>query len=211
MSNREAAKLVINNIGMLDDAAKLIEEITQNISESVDRIIEEWAKNKGWSGEFSWWNSQTLLCPDNWKLGDRESEERLAWYSWEGENDDDDYWHLTGLTALRTGRTGFRFKVDASQFAGTNRQGWKKYCGEQLRELPELARSGFKYDAGSWFLPWQLDATVLAEVYANDAIEDALGPVEEALQKIEDAHPFFEKLIEAARERFGVKQRAEVL
>src|SRR5574337_1055908 len=187
---------------MLDDATKLLYEITENISNSIDRIIEGWAKRKGWRGTYAWYEDDwTAFWPSAWQIGDEESKDLLAWYSWENKDDDGSYWTLTDLTSERTGITGFRFAVDVKQFTCPTKREWRKFCDEQRTALPELESSGFKYDesSGTWFLPWRLDAKQLAEAYASGSIEDALDPVRDALRKIDEAHPHFEKLIEADR------------
>lgn len=79
------------------------------------------------------------------------------------------------------------------------------------QEHPDIELAGFQFEAadGTWFLPWKLDAKLLAENYVSDSIEDALGPVQEALKTIETIHPVFEKIVEAAQQQFGPIQEPE--
>lgn len=79
------------------------------------------------------------------------------------------------------------------------------------QDHPKIELAGFQFEPseGTWFLPWKLDAKLLAENYVSDSIEDALGPVREALEKIEAIHPLFVKIVEAAQQQFGAPQEPE--
>ncbi len=57
-------------------------------------------------------------------------------------------------------------------------------------------------------MPWQINADLLAETYVNDAIEDALDPLKEALERIHVVYPIFVELVESAQQHFGVDQNA---
>ena len=44
----------------------------------------------------------------------------------------------------------------------------------------------------------------MADCYVEDNLADAMGPITEALEKLYQAHPYFDKIVEAAKAEFGV-------
>jgi hypothetical protein len=116
---------------------------------------------------------------------------------------------LTALLAARRQRIGFRFSVVRS-LLNVRIGAWRTFASEKNQECPEIEKRGFQFEPreGTWFLPWQINADLLAETYVSDAIEDALGPLKEALERIHVVYPIFVELVESAQQHFGVDQNA---
>lgn len=214
MVDKQAAVLIFENIAMLEDAVKLIdEELSEQVFRAIDKTISHWVRTIGWDGQFKFWSSDsgTYFGPRQWKLGagERQDEQWIACFEIDGDDPDDEYW-LTLLLAARQGRIGFTFSVNYADHLSIRKAEWKNFARARNRRHPELEAAGFSYDpkSGTWFLPWQIDPKVLAEAYANDAIEDAFGPLTEALKRIETASAVFLELVEAARRELGQRDDA---
>lgn len=211
MDNKQAAALIIENIAMLEEANSLLEEeLNESIFSTIDKLIKDWSDEAGWVGDYNFSEGDTWFGPSQWQLGgDIDDGSRLASYWW--SNSDTDNWWLTMLLAAGAGRAGFRFEVDRAQLPRTGKRSWRAFAIQKNQEFSEIEKAGFQFEAdeGTWFLPWKLDAKLLAENYVSDSIEDALGPVREALKKIEDIHPTFLKIVEAAQQQFGPTQELE--
>ena len=48
-----------------------------------------------------------------------------------------------------------------------------------------------------------IESKVFIESYENDDLEDALTPIIEALDKVKQAHPYFDQIVQAAIAKFG--------
>ena len=71
---------------------------------------------------------------------------------------------------------------------------------------PQIEQSGFKYNAtsGGWYLAVNgIEPEIFIESYENDTLEDALTPITEALEKVKQAHPYFDQIVQAAIVKFG--------
>ena len=111
---------------------------------------------------------------------------------------------LSPLCAIVPNAFGIWFGVDASWVTGTDGKGsksvaaWRKYLAERFSQT-KLADTGFELQGKSLFLPIRVDAQVLAENYP-DSLDEALAPVDDALKKLEVAHPEIDGLLRAAQE-----------
>lgn len=211
MDNKQAAALVIENIAMLEEAKTLLDgEVTESIFEAIDQLIKNWSDETGWVGDYNFYERVTWFGPRQWQLGKDIESSRLASFWWDS-CEVDDHWWLTMLLAAGTGRAGFRFQADRAQLPRAGKKVWKAFASQMNQEHPDIELAGFQFEAadGTWFLPWKLDAKTLAENYVSDSIEDALGPVQEALKTIKAIHPVFEKIVEAALQQFGPIQESE--
>ncbi|MBV5273159.1 MAG: hypothetical protein JZU52_05805 [Lamprocystis purpurea] len=215
MDNEEAAALIIKNIAMIEEANRLLQgDLSEKVFGAIDQTIQSWMddlEGLEWVGSFDFWNSRwgTYFGPEQWKTGDEEAEHWIASFDLGAIGDDDGEEWLTALLAARRQRIGFRFSVDRS-LLNVKIKAWRTFASEKNQECPEIEQGGFQFEPreGTWFLPWQINADLLAETYVNDAIEDALDPLKEALERIHVVYPIFVELVESAQQHFGVDQNA---
>lgn len=213
MDNEEAAALIIRNIAMIEEANRLLQgDLSQKVFGAIDQTIQSWVEaleGLEWVGSFDFWNGRwgTYFGPEQWRAGDEEAEHWIASFDLGAIGDNDEEEWLTALLAACQQRIGFRFSVDRS-LLNVGIRAWRAFASEKNQEYPEIEQAGFQFEPrkGTWFLPWQINADLLAESYVNDAIEDALGPLKEALEQIEFVYPAFVNLVESAQENFGVDQ-----
>ncbi|WP_058553363.1 hypothetical protein [Thiohalocapsa sp. ML1] len=209
MVDNEAAALVIENIAMLEDAMALANgELGEEVFAEIDRVICHWADARGWKGKFSFWDDETSLWATEWvRIGEGE-EQWIAWFELDAEDPDEDTW-LTRLLGARRGRIGFAFHADL----GAGKPAWKRFAREFHQAHPEIEKSGFEYNDkdGSWFLPFKVQAKALAEAYANDALDDAMEPLRDALERVGSVYPTFAELVEAGKRKFVSESAASPL
>ncbi len=207
MSDKQAAFLIIENIAMLEEANRLLQgELSKNVFAAIDKTIQTWAKKMDWDGAFEFWTEKDFYFgPKQWQPSSEQSEDWIGWFSIDAVNPDKEEW-LTTLLAARQGEIGFKFTVDYVLFPNVGKRAWRAFASQQNHEHPEIEKAGFQFDPreGSWFLPWKIDAKRLAQAYVDDAIEDALGPLREALERIKDVDPTLATLVESAQHQFGV-------
>jgi hypothetical protein len=113
--------------------------------------------------------------------------------------EDDQFW-LTNLCGLGGGPFGICWSCEYSNFDAKKGE-WKKFLEGRISDIQ---KHGFNYHqkSGTFFLPFIVDQQALAVAIKGDNIEDALGPLREALGVIEKAQPSFDILIEVARKHF---------
>ena len=189
---------------MLEEAVDLIDgELGEYVFGAIDQVIKDYVSGLAWIGKYdSLEKKRTLALLFGVQI------RRLSLLGM----------HVIGLMKIIPMKTGgfqryFLHEQDEQVFgspliqktANANKRTWRAFAIQMNQDFPAIAEAGFLFevDEGTWFLPWKLDATLTSEKYCIDAIEEALGPVKEALQKIENnAHSSFEKVVHAAREQF---------
>jgi hypothetical protein len=201
MVDKEAAALVIENIAMLEDAMALANgELGEEVFAEIDRVIGHWADARGWKGKFSFWDDETSLWATEWVRTGERGQEWIAWFQLAAEDPNEEETWLTLLLGARRGRIGFRF----FEKLGAGRAAWKKNASTFHQAHPEIEKSGFEYNDknGSWFLPFKVEAKALAEAYANDALDDVMEPLRDALERVGSVFPIFAELVEAGKRKF---------
>ena len=211
MSDNHAGALVIENIAMLEDAVALVrEEVSKRVFNAIGAKIKNWADDMNWNGSYNFTEDEdTYFGPPIWIL-DTGEDDWLAWFSIQGiDSDKDEYW-LTSLFGVRNSRIGFQFKLAYERLGNPGKVAWRKFAERFIQSHPDIEEVGFVFvpKDGSWMLPWQLDRKILTECYLNDAIEDALGPLQTALEQVKTIYPVFSELVESAQREFAQKNDA---
>lgn len=209
MDNKDAAALIIENIATLDEANRLLNgEVTENIFRAINQTVKAWAEGKNWAGSFDFMKDDDLhFEPEEWQYRNQKTSKFIAKYSFDCLQDEYDEVWVTALLAAGNTRVCFRFEIVGNQLRDINKKSWKAFANQMYQENPEIGKAGFQPETdGTWVLPWKIDAKSLAENYITDTIADALGPVKEALERIDAVHPTFVKIIAAAQQKYGVKQ-----
>ena len=191
MFSNELDKLLILNIGDLDEGARRFELLQNRVAEKIDALIEEWATRQGWRSTPNWKdNDDAAVAPHHWMSGDH-------WQAWfgldcrSGDNgewsDGNDYFWLTKLCAEGRGGMGFRFRQE--EFPKTP---WKKFIQNRAIGFNDT-RFVFD-DEPSLFLPVRVDKDVLAKGAEEENFDEALRPLSEALDYIHSIIHRFDEL-----------------
>lgn len=195
---RKAGALILNNIGMLNEAALLMTEtIEVELFKKIEEEIEQWQVDSEWHGEGNWYGDCMWVCPPAWAI-DPEDDSWKAFFEFNREKDDlADIFELASFCGSGGTRVGFRFSA-TSEYFGNKRQ-WLNFCNRSLpAAASELQKLGFTYDKGFWFLPVTLSSTDLAGAYESDDYAEALRPIRLALDQLKAAQPIFDEIIKTA-------------
>lgn len=213
MDNQEAAALLIENIDMFEQATLLLNEIEkgERIKNAVKQKIKDWVSNS--DGEWLF-DDETLDDKGEVYFMHKSCElnKEGSWIAYFhltlefADKDKQDCWLLTSYCGKGKNRYGIRFAFEPKSFDEvTSRKELKKYFQQKSEEFTKLQKNEFKFqgtDEGWWFLPFNLDAKKLASAYSGNTFEDALVPIEQALNKVKDAWPEFKRLVDATAEKF---------
>ncbi len=196
MFSNELDKLLILNIGDLDEGARRFELLQHRVAGAVDTLIHEWAAEHGWRSTHTWQaEKDAAVAPAHWVTGD-------AWRAWfsfwyrsgdTGEwSDGHDYFWMTRLCAEGRGEMGFRFYQD--EFPKT---AWKKFL---QTHASDFADTRFVFDdEPSLFLPLKVNKETLANGAEEESFTEALRPVKEALDYVHSIIERFEALLTVMR------------
>ncbi|WP_151790323.1 hypothetical protein [Acinetobacter junii] len=217
MSNIKAVKLIIENIQYLEQAKTLLEEeISYELLVAVDTIVQEHIYGlENWDGTFDL-NGSCLLqfAPKSWKAkqGDEFKYQNFyARYNLDCESSiiggDSNYWWLSTFIKNDVERIVFRFSPYYDNYREqVNKTKWSKFANEQNQLIPQIEQEGLKFNAlnGFWYLIVDgIEPKNVIEGFENNDLVEALTPITDALDILEQAHPYFDKIVQAAIARFG--------
>jgi hypothetical protein len=219
MSKERTGALIIRNLRLFEAASKLFDaELETGIFKAVDKLTEEWAVKAKWRGKFDFVEDTIWVAPPHWvpegeptkgvrkKVGKEEPHAHFE--MWGGEGDtlggeaSEDYWWLSRLCGVGSGELGFRWELDEGEFGIRGKKAkWKTFIRERA---PAFVEKGFKFESeqGRFFLPVRVDPSRLAQAYESGSVEDALEPLTQALTRIEEVTPNFDKLLTEIRKEF---------
>lgn len=214
MSTEKLDALIIRNLSDLDTAAKrLYDDIQIRIAKAIDDIVESWTKKCSWVTTSTFHKDEIIyIAPPEWKSPDpQDADNWLAWFAFEpgsGDNiggDDatsyfDTFW-LTRLCGVGHGMLCFRWHYGAEAL-GVTKPKWKKFVQVHIQRIVE--KTGFTYEdsTGCFFNPLRVDSEKLAVAIEEDAAEDALQPIRDALDQLLAATPEFDALLKDAKKHF---------
>lgn len=196
MFSNELDKLLILNIGDLDEGARRFELLQNRVAGEIDTLVQEWAIRQGWRSTQTWQaQKDAAVAPAHWVAGDT----WRAWFSfWYRSGDtgkwsnDQDYFWMTRLCQAGRGQMGFRFYQD--EFPKT---AWKKFIQAQAIGF---ADTRFVFDdEPSLFLPVRVDKDALAKGAEEESFKEALSPLNDTLDYIHSTVDRFDALLTTMR------------
>ncbi|KAA8732822.1 hypothetical protein F4V57_09700 [Acinetobacter qingfengensis] len=222
-SNTNAAKLIIENIQLLEQANNLLNgELSEKIFNAVDNLIEEFVENfndDSLIGSYDFHENETWFLSSKWKNEDFDFEDSKTWknlYAFyeltnEGENDETNNWWLTNFFINDNDRMILNFALWKNGFNKTFAKEWKEFVIAMNKQYPQIEQLGFKFNPeGNWYLLiTSLDKQTVIYNYEHNTLEDALTPITDALDKLKQAHPYFDEIVQAAIAKFGLIENEE--
>lgn len=208
MSDAQISALILRNLRLMDEAASyLFLHISKDVFTRIDQISDRWVKKIGWKGRFNFWNeSEWYAASPKWLVDPKSTKAAYAYFTLdaaEGDwNEELGYFSLTRLCGLRS-ELGLRFVLEYSRLKIAKPK-WKQFLMERKKPFQE---KGFKLEEkeGVLFYPLRIDVEDLIKAISNNSVEDALGPFQSALEKVEDTMPLFEALFRDAKKQLGAK------
>ena len=216
MSNVQAAKLIIENIQLLEQAKIILEgEITEKLLAAVDKVVQEYIDSLDvqWDGYFKLSEDYLVFAASDWKVKDSNkfiqnfyARYGLGWESGETDGDTNCWW-LSSFIKNDVERIIFDFYPCYDNYKEkVNKKKWNEFANEQNQLQPKIEQFGYKFNAsnGSWYIVVDgIEPKTFIENYESDTLEDALTPIIEALDKVKQAHPYFDQIVQAAIVKFG--------
>ena len=218
MSNINAAKLIIENIQLIEQMRNLLEgELGEKFFNAVDAVIKQSVESfdeKMIAGYNFCEEADTWFFSPKWKVGEaRNPQSAQEWknvyalyrLSNESANDEENNYYLTDFLENDVDRMFFNFEIWKHNINKMSAKEWKEFVAKINQDYPQLEQLGFKFNPeGNWYLPIaSLDKQAVIKNYENDTLEDALTPITEALEKVKQVHPYFDQIVQAAIAKFG--------
>lgn len=216
MSNVNAAKLIIENIQLLEQARNLLEgELSEKFLNAVDTVIKQSVDNfdEDIIAEYNFYEGETWFLPAKWQKAPFKPEDSKTWkyvcafyeLANEGGNDDVNHWWLSVFFKNDLDRMTFNFVLWKNGFNKASTKDWKEFVAKINQDYPQIEQLGFKFNPeGNWYLPIaSLDKQAVIENYERDTLDDALTPITDALNTLKQAHPYFDQIVQAAIAKFG--------
>ncbi|AZN67055.1 hypothetical protein DX910_00705 [Acinetobacter haemolyticus] len=215
MSNINAVKLIIENIQLLEQAKKILEEVvSEKLFLTLDKVIKEHIEgfDGDWDGCYNLGEDDIVFAPKHWKVKETNkfiqnfyARYGLSTKSQEVGGEETEWW-LSTFLQNETDHVVFNFYPWRDNFFRCTVKDWRDFTNKQNQIYPQIEQSGFKYNAAeaSWYLVVEgIKSNIFSKNYDNDTLEDALTPITDALDKLKQAHPYFDKIVQTAIEKFG--------
>lgn len=203
---RKAGQLILSQLGMFNEARILFENTVEPaVLSGIDSCIESFAEENDWDGVYKLASKDDCrFAPKRWISNP--GERRLiftAKFQIECLEDNDDYWTAVFCgKASQGGQAGFMFSLDPSFLS--EKIDWNIFTQKIPQELIfQLTTSlGFQNTTnGKFFLPVLLNNEQLAKSWLNvgeefSADDKSLIPLREALEKLKQAVPIFDQIMQ---------------
>lgn len=189
----ELDSLLINSLLDLDDAAKRIDSLGDQIWEQICDLIRAWAFDRLWKVEET--RDGIRLGPPAWFPRDGAT----AWFYVDFGPDDSDqggagerYFYLSRYVGVGGGKLCIWLNQKVVSL-----KVWKTLAKTYAERMAPL---GFSLsDDGSFYTDCTLNARDVASALAEHRLEAAMLPVQEALNRVAEASTLFIEMLEGAK------------
>lgn len=201
---KELCQLVIRNMEIIETAPEVITATEKRLFAAINARVEAAieAKTDNWKGCYDLVtdndDEQTVFAPGDWP--DCEDGSYGAYYFLMETEECADYHWLSCATGVRGAELCFAFIVE-SEWSGLSPSNYKKsletfYAGNDV-----LQKAGFSLASNkkSIVRPFHFDPEKIAEEYPD--LEEALAPLDAALEDIFRAHAEFDKFVGQLKNR----------
>lgn len=126
------------------------------------------------------------------------------WYCWFGLNDNPQTGviDISVLTGLCGNGCSLWFAIQHWPFGGKTK--WMNYAKSLTTSERKLGQLGFLCEKGTFRLPLRLSPTALAAAWENDDFEEALAPLDAALDTLHAASALFTEILDGAKQTLSV-------
>lgn len=191
----ELDSLLINSLLDLDEAAKRIDSLSDQIWEQICDAIRGWAFDRLWKVEET--REGVLLGPPAWFSRDGAT----AWFYVDfGPGDSDKggdgerYFYLSRYVGVGGGKLCIWFDQELVSL-----KVWKTLAKTYAERMAPL---GFSLsDDGRFYTDCTLNARDVATALAEHRLEVAMLPIEEALNRVANASALFVEILEVAKDQ----------
>lgn len=196
----ELRNLVIKNLTVIEAAPKIVHDVERDVFKKINKRCKDFAKKMSWDGSFDEVITEdggTYFYPADWM--NKEMDEPVGGYWLWCKESDDRYW-LSLLLRLHSNEfVGFQFSIRYWQL-NVGKRDFRKEFLELFEQTPKLKKLGFRFEDHYLMLPFYIDQD---ELIADPEI--ALLSVDEALDKIKEAHPILQSIKEKIIKKYNFK------
>lgn len=205
MPTREIKLLVLRRMSDAEVAFRAGCELDEEVWRAFGPLTADWIDEGTWTGDYSDPTETLKIAPRAWTRSENDETKYIAQFlldagpgdDWDRETPSIDAFWLQRLCGIGRGVVGFRWLFEYREH-GFGKAEWRAFVRSYVEQLS--ASTGFKFEEkeGHFFLPVKISLDELVRAYEGDAIEDALKPINVALDMLARAAPEFQKLIDAA-------------
>lgn len=210
MSDKEAGKLIIQNIDLIENAYALLDtDISKEVFGVINMKIKSWANDKQFVGEYNFLGdeeNETYFYKSEWKMRGGEPKDKwICRFSCDcTDPDKSESLYLTHLCGFGGQRMGFVWEFNYNHFSNMKKKDLRALLISYKKRLPD--KFYFNTTDNHYITEFMVKATDLAEAYAEDNIEDCLTSVDDALSTIKEAIPIFDDIVAQAKKEFKLKE-----
>lgn len=193
--------LVTRNIGDIEAALNHAHQLGHSLIEQIEAILvedlgAEWHVESDVDDDSPLWMSKQSWFDEGKPT--RKNSYRLQFDQEEGPGGDDEWtWFSTMLGA---GPNGARIRVYFWSSSFSTNKRWSKIMAGHDDQLARLVGAGFETDATDrLYIPFALDAEVLAKAYETGNLDDAMQPAHDLVRTIKASADDLSALIERDR------------
>ena len=193
----ELSQLVIRNMEIIETAPEVIAATEKRLFAAMNARIEKAVRaKKNWKGCYDLVTDkdeeETTFAPESWP--ENEDESYGAYYTLTHTEDSGDYEWLSCATGVMGAALCLEFAVD-SDWSGLTAKEYKKMLENFYAGNTVLQKAGFTLAPGKKGIvrPFHFDAEKLASECPD--FDEALAPLEVALEDIFMAHGEFDKFV----------------
>lgn len=193
-----AGAIILKDLALFNQTAVFFEgQVDPVIRNAVGDLVQVWSRERNWKGEMdvSEGFEALWICPSNWEEGEDNPFAKFR-FCYEDVVDTNSY-EIADLFGVGDSRFGFRFQPEYSWFGG--KSAWNTAVKTMADQIQKISNTGWIYeDKGVFFLPAVMDSTFLVTAWENEDWSEALSPLTEAVNKIEEDIKLFETIIRKA-------------
>lgn len=198
---REAGKMILENLGMFNEAVRLYEECIQpEIFSNIEQLVKRRAEAYGWECADDWENTGIWVAPVEWNASEnnKEAPSKAHFSFWWEEKDVTNSYELADICGVGQTTMGFWFEITPSTFGGKTL--WNAFAKTISAEMAQkIAEFGFRdKEKGTYFLPVKLQHMELASAWINEDYAECLKPINDALETLKAAQGVFDDLLTKA-------------
>lgn len=201
MKDPEVGAVIVRHIDEIEAALKYADETMEpQLGKAVAELGNDWLKKHEWAGETEDdLGEEFWVASKEWQM-EGESKDSFDLYanfdSSVGPNDFDPSTWIANFAGFLGAGIHFTFETDA-----LNKNPWKSLLKTETILVDELLSRGFQCDlkSGELAMPISIDRETLAEAFQEEDFEEALKPIEKALDNMLAAKDVLDKLVEAIR------------
>jgi hypothetical protein len=198
--SREAGSVMLSQLDIFNETVKLFEnDIDPEIRAAIADVFIAAAENN-WIGGYEDAVPELWLALSSWDAAEPDGKlDLIASLDLVDVSEDSSNYFLAALCGLSGAEAGLKFFISHGHVGGGSI--WRKYVQSWKEKTPKavlaLEELGFKdlTGKGEFFLPVIINTDALANAYRNNEYDEALQPLNNALEIVKQSLKHFDAII----------------